>query len=126
MTNTREHPPPADEPAAPAAGGTPASAEAATQPSRVIGLDGIRGLAALFVVLNHIFERAWPDYPAHPAPFWAAWMTYGRFAVIMFIALSGFSLGLGPARAGWRFKSIGTYAHRRAWRILPPYWAALV
>jgi peptidoglycan/LPS O-acetylase OafA/YrhL len=52
-------------------------------------------------------------------------MTYGRFAVIMFIALSGFSLGLGPARSGWRFKSLATYAHRRAWRILPPYWAAL-
>jgi peptidoglycan/LPS O-acetylase OafA/YrhL len=52
-------------------------------------------------------------------------MTYGRFAVVMFIALSGFSLGLGPARSGWRFKSITTYAHRRAWRILPPYWAAL-
>ncbi|HMH36238.1 MAG TPA: acyltransferase, partial [Streptosporangiaceae bacterium] len=58
-------------------------------------------------------------------PFWAAWMTYGRFAVVMFIALSGFSLGLGPARSRWRFKSIATYAHRRAWRILPPYWAAL-
>ena len=43
----------------------------------------------------------------------------------MFIALSGFSLGLGPARSGWRLKSIATYAHRRAWRILPPYWAAL-
>ena len=43
----------------------------------------------------------------------------------MFIALSGFSLSLGPARSGWRFKSIRTYAHRRAWRILPPYWAAL-
>jgi peptidoglycan/LPS O-acetylase OafA/YrhL len=92
---------------------------------RVVGLDGIRGLAALFVVLNHIFERAWTGYPANPAPFWAAWMNYGRFAVIMFIALSGFSLGLGPARSGWRFKSIPTYAHRRAWRILPPYWAAL-
>jgi peptidoglycan/LPS O-acetylase OafA/YrhL len=52
-------------------------------------------------------------------------MVYGRFAVIMFIALSGFSLGLGPARSGWRFKSLATYAHRRAWRILPPYWAAL-
>jgi peptidoglycan/LPS O-acetylase OafA/YrhL len=43
----------------------------------------------------------------------------------MFIALSGFSLGLGPARSGWRFKSIATYAHRRARRILPPFWAAL-
>jgi peptidoglycan/LPS O-acetylase OafA/YrhL len=116
MTDTREHPPPTNAPAA---------AIAATRPGRVVGLDGIRGLAALFVVLNHIFERSWPGYPANPAPFWAAWLTYGRGAVAMFIALSGFSLGLGPARWGWRFKSIRTYAHRRAWRILPPYWAAL-
>src|SRR5215467_12520140 len=116
MTDTREHPPPATAPAAPMA---------ATRPGRVVGLDGIRGLAALFVVLNHIFERAWPGYPGNPAPFWAAWMVYGRGAVAMFIALSGFSLGLSPARSGWRFKSIATYAHRRAWRILPPYWAAL-
>jgi peptidoglycan/LPS O-acetylase OafA/YrhL len=40
-------------------------------------------------------------------------MSYGRFAVIIFIALSGFSLGLGLARSGWPFKSIATYAHRR-------------
>ena len=117
MTVTRERPPPATAPAAPAM--------AVAQPGRVVGLDGIRGLAALFVVLNHIFERAWPGYPANPAPFWASWLVYGRGAVAMFIALSGFSLALGPARSGWRFKSIRTYAHRRAWRILPPYWAAL-
>jgi peptidoglycan/LPS O-acetylase OafA/YrhL len=98
---------------------------ARARPGRVTGLDGIRGLAALFVVLNHIFERAWPGYPARPAPFWAAWMVYGRFAVVIFIALSGFSLGLGPTRSGWRLPSLATYAHRRAWRILPPYWAAL-
>jgi peptidoglycan/LPS O-acetylase OafA/YrhL len=120
MTDIREHPPPATAPAAPET-----RAVAATGPGRVVGLDGIRGLAALFVVLNHIFDRAWPGYPANPAPFWAAWLIYGRGAVVMFIALSGFSLGLGPARSGWRFKSIATYAHRRAWRILPPYWAAL-
>jgi peptidoglycan/LPS O-acetylase OafA/YrhL len=117
MTDIRERPPPATTSAAPKM--------AATRPGRVVGLDGIRGLAALFVVLNHIFERAWPGYPANPAPFWAAWLIYGRGAVAMFIALSGFSLGLGPARSGWQFKSIATYAHRRAWRILPPYWAAL-
>jgi peptidoglycan/LPS O-acetylase OafA/YrhL len=120
MTGIREHPPPIVAPAAPAA-----PAMAAARPGRVVGLDGIRGLAALFVVLHHIFERAWPGYPADHAPFWAAWMIYGRLAVVMFIALSGFSLGLGPARSGWRFTSIRTYAHRRAWRILPPYWAAL-
>jgi len=127
MTDTRARPPPATGSAAPAARAMAATrpGRPATRPGRVVGLDGIRGLAALFVVLNHIFDRAWPGYPANPAPFWAAWMVYGRFAVIVFIALSGFSLGLGPARSGWRLESIPTYAHRRAWRILPPYWAAL-
>jgi hypothetical protein len=41
MTDTRERPPPTTAPAA---------AIAATRPGRVVGLDGIRGLAALFVV----------------------------------------------------------------------------
>jgi peptidoglycan/LPS O-acetylase OafA/YrhL len=116
MTGIREHPPVVAAPAA-----------EATRPGRVVGLDGIRGLAALYVVAYHIFVRAWPGYPsAYHAPFWAAWLSYGRGAVAMFIVLSGFSLGLGPARSGWKLKSTATYAHRRAWRILPPYWAALV
>ncbi|MGZ4650504.1 MAG: acyltransferase family protein [Kineosporiaceae bacterium] len=95
------------------------------RPGRIAGLDGIRGLAALFVVMNHIFLRAWPGYPVDHAPFWAGEFIYGRFAVVVFIAVSGFSLALAPARSGWRFASVATFAHRRAWRILPPYWAAL-
>jgi peptidoglycan/LPS O-acetylase OafA/YrhL len=103
-----------------------AHADVPVSPGRVVGLDGIRGLAALYVVVYHIFVRAWSGYPgANHAPFWAAWFSYGRGAVAIFIALSGFSLGLGPARSGWKFSSIGAYARRRAWRILPPYWAAL-
>ena len=83
MTDTRARPPPATGSAAPAARAMAATrpGRPATRPGGVVGLDGIRGLAALFVVLNHIFDRAWPGYPANPAPFWAAWMVYGRFAV---------------------------------------------
>ena len=92
---------------------------------RIGGLDGIRGLAALFVVMNHIFLRAWPGYPVDHAPLWASEFIYGRFAVIVFIVLSGFSLGLAPARSGWRLDSVGAFGRRRAWRILPAYWAAL-
>ncbi|MGH3074155.1 MAG: hypothetical protein ACRDQC_04490, partial [Gaiellales bacterium] len=47
------------------------------------GLDGIRGLAALFVVVNHVFLRAFPGYPVDNAPFWAGWFIYGRFAVVV-------------------------------------------
>ncbi len=93
---------------------------------RLVGLDGIRGIAALFVVFNHIFLRAWPGYPVDHAPFWAGWFIYGRFAVVIFIVLSGFSLAVSPVRAGGRLDSVGKFANRRAWRILPPYWAALV
>jgi peptidoglycan/LPS O-acetylase OafA/YrhL len=92
---------------------------------RVAGLDGLRGLAALYVVVNHIFERAFPGYPADHAPFWAAGFIYGRFAVVVFIVLSGLSLALAPARAGWRLDGVARFARRRAWRILPAYWAAL-
>jgi peptidoglycan/LPS O-acetylase OafA/YrhL len=80
----------------------------------------------MFVVVNHIFLRAFPGYPVDRAPFWAAWFIYGRFAVVVFIVLSGFSLALSPARHGWRLDGISRFAHRRARRILPAYWAALV
>jgi peptidoglycan/LPS O-acetylase OafA/YrhL len=93
---------------------------------RLAGLDGVRGLAALYVVVNHIFLRTFPGYPADRAPFWAGWFIYGRFAVVVFIVLSGFSLALSPVRHGWRLDAVSSYASRRAWRILPPYWAALV
>ena len=76
MTDIREDPPPATAPAAPAARALPA-----TGSGRVVGLDGIRGLAALYVVVYHIFLRAWSGYPAASlAPFWAVWLSYGRAA----------------------------------------------
>jgi peptidoglycan/LPS O-acetylase OafA/YrhL len=89
------------------------------------GLDGVRGLAALFVVVNHVFLRAFSGYPVDRAPFWAGWFIYGRFPVVVFIVLSGFSLALSPARHGWRLDGVSRFAYRRARRILPPYYAAL-
>jgi peptidoglycan/LPS O-acetylase OafA/YrhL len=92
---------------------------------RLAGLDGVRGLAALFVVVDHVFLRAFPGFPVDRAPFWAGWFIYGRFAVVVFIVLSGFSLALSPARHGWRLDGVSRFASRRARRILPAYWAAL-
>jgi peptidoglycan/LPS O-acetylase OafA/YrhL len=77
-------------------------------------------------VAHHIFLRAFPGYPVDRAPFWAGWLIYGRFAVVVFIVLSGFSLALSPARNGWRLDRVSSYARRRALRILPAYYAALV
>jgi peptidoglycan/LPS O-acetylase OafA/YrhL len=43
----------------------------------------------------------------------------------VFIVLSGFSLAVAPARRNWELGGLGRFAHRRLWRVLPPYWPAL-
>ncbi|MFE3264952.1 MULTISPECIES: acyltransferase family protein [unclassified Streptomyces] len=90
------------------------------------GLDGLRGLTALYVVLFHCWLLAFPGFPRNSGPSWLGWLMYGRLAVVLFLTLSGFSLALSAARRGWRSGSLAGFLRRRAWRILPPYWAALV
>lgn len=92
---------------------------------RIPGLDGVRGLAALYVVLNHCWLLSFPGYPANTGPGWLDWLVHGRFAVVVFITLSGFSLAVAPAGHGWRLGGLRCFARRRARRILPAYWAAL-
>ncbi|MDT4988290.1 MAG: hypothetical protein QOI74_2384, partial [Micromonosporaceae bacterium] len=93
---------------------------------RLLGLDGVRGFAALYVVVFHCWLLTFHGFPANPGPVWLGWLLYGHLAVVAFITLSGFSLALSPARNGWRLGGTARFARRRAWRILPPYWAALV
>jgi peptidoglycan/LPS O-acetylase OafA/YrhL len=94
---------------------------------RLSGLDGLRGLAALYVLLGHCWLLSYPGFPHNRGPAWTGWLMFGHLAVVFFLVVSGFSLAVGPARAGWRMAGgIGRFARRRAWRILPPYWAALV
>jgi peptidoglycan/LPS O-acetylase OafA/YrhL len=93
---------------------------------RLAGLDGLRGLAALYVLLSHCWLLTYPGFPTNHGPGWVGWMLYGHLAVVFFLVVSGFSLAVAPARAGWRLGGVRRFAVRRAWRILPPYWAALV
>ncbi|MFG2970616.1 MULTISPECIES: acyltransferase family protein [unclassified Streptomyces] len=101
------------------------TASTARVPRQVAGLDGLRGLAALYVVLFHCWLYTFPGYPDSSAPFWLDGLMFGRLAVVFFLVLSGFSLAISPARHGWRLTGVGEFLRRRAWRILPPYWAAL-
>jgi len=81
---------------------------------RIDALDGIRGLAALFVVLHHCWLMSFPGFPAATGPVWLGWLAYGHFAVVVFITLSGFSLAVSPARNGWRLGGKARFAQRRA------------
>jgi peptidoglycan/LPS O-acetylase OafA/YrhL len=92
---------------------------------RVAGLDGLRGLAALYVMLFHAWLLSFRHFPHNTGPGYLVWAMYGRLSVVFFLALSGFSLALGPAARGWRLGGVAGFLRRRAWRILPAYWVAL-
>ncbi len=95
--------------------------------ARLDYLDGIRALAALFVVAHHVYLQVYPGFPENTGPWFLGWLLYGNFAVAVFIVVSGYSLTLAPARRQFH---LGTgywpYLKRRAWRILPAYWAAVL
>jgi peptidoglycan/LPS O-acetylase OafA/YrhL len=95
-------------------------------------LDGLRGMAALYVVFHHAHrlcldasgsDASLPRSLARPMKVFA----YGRCAVVLFIVLSGFVLMMPVVQAAdHRLRGgIKDYLKRRARRILPPYYFAL-
>ena len=89
-------------------------------------LDSVRAIAAVFVLLHHIWITIWPAYPRNDGPLALGWLVYGHLSVSVFIVVSGFSLAIAPARTGWTLRDgPWTFLRRRAWRIIPTYWAAL-
>ncbi|MET9629205.1 acyltransferase [Lentzea sp. NPDC006480] len=93
--------------------------------TRLSFLDGVRALAAVYVVLHHIWFTVYPAYPVNTGPLVLGWLVYGHLAVAVFIVVSGFSLTVAPARREYELGGVLRFIRRRAWRILPPYWAAL-
>lgn len=115
------------------------SSESVSTPPEMVGrirldyLDGLRGIAAFYVTLSHAYTMAafGDDKVSIPlsAVFLRAarWLTYGHYAVGVFIVLSGFCLMLPVANSQNRMLKDGLrgFAKRRAKRILPPYYIAL-
>ncbi|WP_016953203.1 acyltransferase [Anabaena sp. PCC 7108] len=89
-------------------------------------LDGLRGLASLYVVLVHVEPGIGDQLPESWLLFVRA-MKYGAFSVISFIVLSGYVLMLPVVRSenGQLSGSFINYIKRRSRRILPPYYIVL-
>ena len=88
-------------------------------------IDGLRAVAALFVMVCHAyFEPANGFYASHLMNHLG--LTYGHAAVDLFIVVSGFCLMLPIARRGDQMPPLSQFFTRRARRILPPYYASLL
>ncbi len=97
-------------------------------PVRLPYLDGLRALAASYVVLFHALLGFSAENLTGPWRLVKRAFAYGHEAVAIFIVLSGYCLMLpvirrDPERLGVPFPA---FVARRAKRILPPYFAALL
>ncbi len=97
-------------------------------PHHLPHLDGLRAIAALYVVLHHAMLQA--SHPTVHPHNWIEWteriLTGGRLAVDLFIVLSGYSLMLTVIRnKGVLSGGAIAFYKKRARRILPPYFACL-
>jgi peptidoglycan/LPS O-acetylase OafA/YrhL len=101
---------------------------------KITAIEGMRGLAALYVAVGHVFTMvdphqrlrrpaAQPEWlSAVASPFW-----YGHLAVAAFITISGFCLQWALLQRGdGTVNDFVTYLRRRCRRILPPYYACLM
>lgn len=105
----------------------PARIDRPAPPARLDFLDGLRGLAALYVVAFHAADWVeWGGRPLHERPpFGLGLLAHGHAAVGVFIVLSGFCLMRPVVASGGRLAGgVAGYLKRRARRILPPYYAA--
>jgi peptidoglycan/LPS O-acetylase OafA/YrhL len=88
---------------------------------RMPGLDLLRAIAIVWVMLFHSF------LVGGLGPEWAWLSRYGWMGVDLFFVLSGFLIGgqvLAPLARGERL-AFGDFYLRRAFRILPAFWAVL-
>ncbi len=102
----------------------PAKPATSTERVHLEFVDGIRALAALFVVLAH----AWTTIPSRQEGHGTNWLNQGQLAVVVFMVVSGFCLALPMVRpesfGALKGGAIGFFM-RRARRILPPYYFAM-
>lgn len=105
------------------------SGKSGEQRLRLRYLDGLRGLASLYVVMVHLNTYMSRHVGQEPrfVQLIGKFFQYGNFAVDIFIVLSGCVLMIPVTRSqnGYFPGGLWNYIQRRTRRILPPYYAAL-
>ena len=88
-----------------------------TSAHRIEGLDALRGIAALGVVLVHFMN----DFTRHTNRSYVFAWTYGGYGVYLFFLISGFVIFMTVTRA----RRPIDFVISRFSRLYPPYWVAI-
>lgn len=102
-------------------------AAGAVKRQRLVFLDGLRGLAAVAVVLFH-WVLVIHDHPiSTPQPLiFKLLAIYGRLGVEVFFVLSGFVISYSLQNSAITFGFAARFVLRRSIRLDPPYWCTIV
>jgi len=99
-------------------------------PGHLLYIDGLRAVAAIYVVMHHASYQFYPNEYGSLKGLQRVSMTafsLGHYAVDLFIVLSGFCLMLPVLNNDFRLRGgVLHFLKRRAIRILPPYYFALI
>src|SRR6476619_3658253 len=93
---------------------------------RIQSIDGLRGIAALLVVLFHLHlavSRTATDWLWFPID-WIA--KNGDKGVDIFFVISGFVIAMSVSKGARTFGYFGRFILRRSIRLDPPYWSAIL
>lgn len=93
--------------------------------SHFLVIDGLRGFAAGWVLIFHTFMIFFRERSISLGPLDTV-LNAGPLGVALFLVLSGFCISWPYAKRNTGKIDLGSYAKRRALRILPPYYIVCV
>ena len=100
-------------------------AESSERISTFKSLDALRGLAALWVVMDHSCDRYVTTVNLQHWPIYAVSLR-GQLGVVIFFLISGYCIVAAAYRAFAAGKKVRRFALDRLRRIYPPYFASIV
>lgn len=103
----------------------PVDSNKTNRTGRLRSIDGMRGLAALAVVLFHLHLKMKEELQAILPDFISVMMSYGYLGVPVFFVISGFVISLSVNDRKVTLRYAGNFALRRSIRLDITYWASI-
>ncbi len=89
-------------------------------------IDGLRGIAALMVVVFHLSLTVEASFNEHLPSFIHNIIKAGHWGVEIFFVISGFVIAHSVRNANFTFSYLASFGLRRSIRLDPPYWTVIV